>query len=176
LASIVANDYPRDLIDIIVVDNESSDGFALAAVEAGATVLSCGSRSVAELRNKGAGRARGNLLAFVDADHQIDRGWTRAAIDMLSTDGVGATGAPYQTDPSPNWVQRQYDAMRSRLSTREEVSWLGSGNLIVRKTAFDDVKGFDEGLSVRGRGPVQSAAPGRSSHRSGSRNAQRAFR
>src|SRR5688572_1428001 len=52
LASIVANDYPRDQVEVIVVDNDSSDGSAEAAIDAGATVLRSSARSVAELRNQ----------------------------------------------------------------------------------------------------------------------------
>src|SRR6185436_18755808 len=117
-------------------------------IEAGATVLRSAARSVAELRNGAARQARGSILAFVDADHEIDRGWVRAAVDVLSADDIAATGAPCLTDPSPNWVQRQYDAMRSRLVHREEVLWLGSGNLAVKKRVFDSIGGFDASLTA----------------------------
>ena len=146
LATVTANDYPPDLVEILVVDNESTDASARVAVDSGATVLRSAASSVAELRNGGARQARGIILAFVDADHEIDRGWIRAAVDVLSDEGIGATGAPCLTDPSPNWVQRQYDAMRSRLVNREEVLWLGSGNLAVKKHIFDEIGGFDARL------------------------------
>ena len=148
LASIVANDYPRDRVEIIVVDNESTDRSAQVGVDAGATVTTSRAGSVAELRNNGAARAGGSILAFVDADHEIDSGWIRVAADVLSADDIGATGALCQTDPSPNWVQRQYDAMRSRLTSRQEVSWLGSGNLAVKKAVFDSISGFDPLLTA----------------------------
>jgi mycofactocin glycosyltransferase len=148
LATVTANDYPRELVEILVVDNESTDGSGQVGLDAGATVLRSAASSVAELRNGGARQARGAILAFVDADHEIDRGWIRAAVDVLSADDIGATGAPCLTDPSPNWVQRQYDAMRSRLVAREEVEWLGSGNLAVKKDVFDGIGGFDAGLTA----------------------------
>lgn len=148
LGSIVANDYPRDRVEIIVVDNDSSDGSAQAAIDAGATVMISQASSVAELRNSGAQRARGRILAFVDADHVIDRRWLLSAVDALADESVSAAGAHYHTDPSPNWVQRQYDAMRHRLTKREDVSWLGSGNLAVKRAAFDAVHGFDTSLSA----------------------------
>ena len=148
LATVTANDYPRELLEILVVDNESTDGSGQVGIEAGARVLTSSARSVAELRNGAARQARGSILAFVDADHEISRGWVRAAVDVLSADDIGATGAPCLTDPSPNWVQRQYDAMRSRLVRREEVPWLGSGNLAVKKPVFDSIGGFDASLTA----------------------------
>ena len=148
IASIVANDYPRDQVEVLVVDNDSSDGSAQAATEAGATVLRSSARSVAELRNQAASQARGAILAFVDADHEIGREWVRTAVDVLSAADIGATGAPCMTDPLPNWVQRQYDAMRSRPVAREEVQWLGSGNLAIKKDVFEGIGGFDAQLTA----------------------------
>jgi glycosyltransferase involved in cell wall biosynthesis len=148
IASIVANDYPRDQVEVLVVDNDSSDGSAQAAVDAGATVLRSSAGSVAELRNHAAHQARGSILAFVDADHEIAREWIRTAVDVLSAADIGATGAPCMTDPLPNWVQRQYDALRSRPLAREEVQWLGSGNLAIKKAVFDGIGGFDAQLTA----------------------------
>ena len=148
LATVVANDYPPELLEVLVVDNESTDASAQVGLDAGATVLRSSARSVAEVRNSAASRARGSILAFVDADHEIDRGWVRAAVDVLSADNIGATGAPCVTAPSPTWVQRQYDAMRSHPTAREDVQWLGSGNLAVKKRIFDELGGFDAQLTA----------------------------
>src|SRR6188472_4268629 len=67
LSTVMANDYPRDLVEILVVDNESTDESGQVGIEAGATVLQSAARSVAELRNAAARRASGTILAFVDA-------------------------------------------------------------------------------------------------------------
>ena len=148
LATLVANDYPRELIEILVVDNESTDASAQVAMDGGATVVRSSARSVAAVRNSAARDAHGSILAFIDADHEINREWIRTAVDVLSAGGVGAAGAPYLTEPSPTWVQRHYDAMRSRVVAREEVQWLGSGNLAIKKSVFDAIGGFDASLTA----------------------------
>jgi len=148
LTSIVSNDYPRALIELIVVDNESVDGSGPAAREYGAIVLRVGGDCVAELRNRGARAALGSLIAFVDADHEIDRHWITAAVAGLSSPGVAATGCAYQTDPKANWVQQQYDGLRVRPERREEVAWIGSGNLAVKRQAFERVGGFNTTLTA----------------------------
>lgn len=147
LTSIVANDYPRELIELIVVDNNSTDASARAAREFGSVVLTVAG-TVAELRNRGARAALGSILAFVDADHEIDRGWIAHAVDALSDATVAAAGAPYVTDPCANWVQHQYDGLRSRSATREDVSWLGSGNLAIKRAWFERVHGFNQHLTA----------------------------
>jgi len=87
-------------------------------------------------------------VAFVDADHEIDRAWLPAAAEVLAAPDVAVTGAPCLVPPNPTWVQRRYDAMRPRLTTATEVDWLGSGNLAVWRKDFDLVAGFDETLTA----------------------------
>jgi glycosyltransferase involved in cell wall biosynthesis len=148
LASIVRNDYPRELIELIVVDNESTDGSGRVARDFGAIVLRAGGDAVAALRNKGARAALGSIIAFVDADHEIDRNWVETAVDVLADPGVAATGAAYLTQPCANWVQQHYDGLRTRTTRREHVSWLGSGNFAVKRAAFERVGGFDASLTA----------------------------
>jgi GT2 family glycosyltransferase len=131
-----------------VVDNESTDGSARAARDYSAVVLRASGHSVAALRNKGARAALGSIIAFADSDHEIDRNWIETAVAVLSEKQVAATGAPCLTQPSPNWVQQQYDGLRSRPQQREDVSWLGSGNLAVKRSVFEQVGGFNASLTA----------------------------
>jgi GT2 family glycosyltransferase len=149
LKSIAANRFPQSAIEIVVVDNGSDDGSDECARQLGATVMSVPRGTVAQLRNRGAAASRGSIVAFVDADHELDRDWIAAAVEMLASGGgTAAAGAPYSSAPQPTWVQRQCDAMRVRSSEAREVNWLGSGNLAVTRNAFDRVGGFDERLTA----------------------------
>lgn len=148
LSSIVNNTYPRELIEVIVIDNHSSDGSGRVARDAGAVVLHCAAGSVAELRNRGARAALGTILAFVDADHEIDQRWIENAVEVLATPDVAATGALCVAEPSANWVQQQYDGLRDRPAARQDVPWLGSGNLAVKRAAFELVGGFNAELTA----------------------------
>jgi GT2 family glycosyltransferase len=148
LNSIVRNDYPRDLIEIVVVDNESTDGSAAAARSYGAIVIKSTGDSVAAHRNRGARAALGSIIAFADSDHEIDARWIETAVAVLADPHVAATGSAYLPQPSPNWVQQQYDGMRQRPLTREDVNWLGSGNFAVKRSAFERVGGFNAALTA----------------------------
>ena len=146
LTSITRNDYPRELIEIIVVDNDSTDGSAAAARSHGAIVLTSSSATVAELRNRGARAALGSIIAFADSDHQISNNWITSAVSVLSDPTVAAAGAPYLPSPTPNWVQTQYDGLRTRPIRREDTTWLGTGNLAVRRSVFEKIGGFNTSL------------------------------
>jgi len=88
------------------------------------------------------------MLAFVDADHEVFPGWFEAAVEVLADEHVGAVGATCLPPSAGTWVQRMYGRLRGRSAGRADVEWLGSGNLVVRRTAFDQVAGFDETLRV----------------------------
>jgi GT2 family glycosyltransferase len=148
LESIKANDYPADRIELIVVDNGSTDNSVRVARQAGATVLSIAGVSVAELRNRGAACARGEILAFVDADHAINTNWIAAAVAILSTDDVAAAGAPYLPPSGANWVQCRYNLLREHRESTSEVEWLGGGNLAMSRAVFDRAGGFDPSLEA----------------------------
>jgi GT2 family glycosyltransferase len=133
-------------IEILVADNGSTDNTAASAREAGARVLTLPGISVAEARNRAAREASGSILAFVDADHELDLSWILAAVESLASPEIVAVGAPYHAPEDGTWVQRMYDSFRQHGSSVAPVAWLGSGNLAVRRQAFVAVGGFDATL------------------------------
>jgi glycosyltransferase involved in cell wall biosynthesis len=148
LDSIADSDYPAGLVETIVVDNCSTDGSDDVARGAGAVVMALRTGAVASLRNEGAARATGDILAFVDADHRIDPGWLRALARSMQSSRVAAAGAPYTAPPHGTWVQRLYDGLREHHQERRQIEWLGSGNLAVRRTVFEALGGFDAALAT----------------------------
>src|SRR5689334_7677734 len=86
---------PAIRTEMVVADNGSTDASTSVAASAGARVLNLPGLRVSELRNRGAAAATGEILAFVDADHEIGASWLTAAVDALQSDRVGAAGALY---------------------------------------------------------------------------------
>jgi hypothetical protein len=148
LETIAANRYSRELVDVVVIDNGSIDGSDRVAREAGATLLCVSGVTVGELRNCGARAAGGEILAFVDADHEIDPAWIASAVDTLKDGRTAAVGALCHPPADGTWVQRTYDGLRAHRRGRHEVTWLGSGNLAVRADAFREAGGFDPALEA----------------------------
>lgn len=146
LASIAADGFDPAQVEVVVADNGSTDASAEVARAAGARVLPLPGLTVAELRNRAACAARGVVLAFVDADHEIAPGWTQCALESLDVPGVVAAGAPYDAPRNGTWVQRLYDTFRDHSAGASDVEWLGSGNLAVKREAFLAAGGFDTAL------------------------------
>jgi len=147
LRSLRLQDYPTERYEVIVVDNGSSDGSGRVAAEAGANVLEHPQLAVGALRNRGVAAARGTVLAFVDADHELPRDWLHAGQNVLLSDsGIHAAGAPCLAPPQGTWVQRYWQMHRLKAGDRRLVDWLGAGNLFVRREAFEQAGGFREDL------------------------------
>lgn len=134
--------------EVIVVDNGSKDGSATVAARMGAHVVCLPGLSVAQLRNHGATCGRGEILAFVDADHVLDDNWLTAGVKTIMQPRVGIAGAPYDIPEVATWVQRAYNRFRKHPLTTVEVEWLGSGNIMVRRDLFTELAGFDENLET----------------------------
>jgi len=135
-------------VETVVVDNGSSDESPVVARRFGAVVLDVPDKRVSELRNMGAAKASGALLAFVDADHELGQGWLTAAARDMADPAVGAVGAMCLPPKNGTWVQQMYGYLRGRTIGHSDVGWLGAGNMVVRRTAFEQVGGFDAALEA----------------------------
>jgi hypothetical protein len=148
LQTIAASRGALGNVEMVVADNGSTDESAAVAEASGARVLHLPDLRVSELRNQAAAAAASDLFAFVDADHEVSPAWIPAALDVMALDGVGAAGAIYEAPAAGTWVQRMYGVLRGRTVGRADVAWLGSGNLIVRREAFQQIGGFDATLEA----------------------------
>lgn len=158
LASLAGLDYPQEKLQVIVVDDGSSDDSAPVARQAGALVLPSGGtgRGPAAARNVGATAATGELLAFIDSDCSASPKWLAELIPAFDDPGMVAVGGLVDGMCTESTVDR-YEAVMSSLSlgSRErfgkggdDTFYLPSCNLLVRRPAFLAARGFDEAMHV----------------------------
>lgn len=151
-------DYPRDRLEVVVVDDGSVDDSVLAAREAGAEVVSSGGvgRGPGAARNRGAAAARGEVLAFVDSDCVPSPSWLRELLGWFEDPAVAAVGGRVEGLRTHRWLDR-YEASMSSLDLGgrersgaggDDTFYLPSCNLLVRKAAFQALGGFRPELHV----------------------------
>lgn len=148
LRSIRGSRYPARLLEVVVADNGSTDASASVARASGATVLNLPVVRLGTLRNSGVAASSGEILVFIDADHEIVPDWVQSAVELLSDPHVAAVGAPCHPPSPATWVQRLYDQLRRHPTGQEVVEWLGTGNMAVRRVAFEAAGGFDTTLET----------------------------
>jgi glycosyltransferase involved in cell wall biosynthesis len=135
--------------EVIVVDNGSTDPTVADALEAGVRVLVFPGIRVGALRNRGCAESLGPVVAFVDSDHEVPEDWLERGVSVLlgAADAeIVACGAHYLPPSDGTWVQRCWAIHRLRGKDRTDVDWLGSGNLFVKREAFNAIGGFREDL------------------------------
>ena len=149
LSSLARVDYPRDRMEMIVVDHESTDATSHLARAAGATVLAHRGGTISSVRNRGAQLAKGDVLAFLDADCTVDTQWLTIAVCHFKDPQVGAVGSYHVVplDP-PTWVRQVLQKQIEARPQLTEPNWLPSGNMFVRRDAFMKCGGFDESMAT----------------------------
>ncbi|ANZ37860.1 glycosyl transferase [Lentzea guizhouensis] len=88
-------DYPAELLQVVVVDNEAHDTARLTRELPGAQIVtSARNLGFAGGCNLGVEHATGSVLAFLNNDARADRGWVRAAVKVFHSEpAVGAVAS-----------------------------------------------------------------------------------
>ena len=158
LESLAALDYPQEKLEIIVVDDGSSDTTPQVACELGARLLHSGAvgGGPASARNRGAQEAQGEILAFIDSDCTASPQWLRQLLPVFATPQVAAVGGWVDGMRSAASLDR-YEAVMSSLNLGRRAMTGGAGgdtfylpscNLLVRKEAYETAGGFRAELQV----------------------------
>jgi glycosyltransferase involved in cell wall biosynthesis len=131
--------------ETIVVDDASTDRTAEVAANAGAQVVVINRRQIAASRNAGAGRARGDILFFVDADTQINQKHIDEAIAALEAGYIGGSARVTVDGTIPVWAR----VLLKVFCTIYFALHLGAGAfLFTTRQIFERTGGFNEDLFV----------------------------
>ena len=144
LASIGSMTFSKSRYEVLVIDNGSSDRTMEIAAAMGATVYQQPGLTISGLRNFGASKAKGKVLAFLDADCTVAREWLEEAARYLAIPDIAAFGSAPVPPPEANWVQETWFHIRARKEVVEDVDWLESMNMFVPHPVFTLVGGFDD--------------------------------
>ncbi len=136
-----------ELVEVLVVDDQSSDATAQKARDMGATVLVTPQNGGPGLaRNLAAEHAIGDILWFVDSDVIAHPGGAARILEAFANPGVEACFGSYDATPgAPSWFSNYKNLMHRFHHQNAQLDagtfWSGCG--AVRAQTFRALGGFD---------------------------------
>jgi GT2 family glycosyltransferase len=156
LAALAAQDYPPERLDIVVVDNSSTDDteqvVRTAAQRSSFPVryFRKENRGPAAARNYGIARCQGEVLAFTDSDCTVPPTWVQSAVRQFEP-GVGLVTGPIRgvvhSRRRPGFFQHQIPDQAKEHPTYP------SANVFYPRALVEQAGGLDERFGAFAWGP-----------------------
>ena len=148
ILSVLAQDYPKDLYEVIVVDNNSDDVTAEIVQRFNVKYVQEGRKGSYFARNKGLEIATGDVAAFIDADCIADPYWLRELIKGFKDLNVGGIGGKILKSKPQTWVQaNSEDLAEQQLAPQylpfHNAPYIVTANAAYRMSLLRSLKGFD---------------------------------
>lgn len=152
LDSITDLNFPKDFFEVIMIDNGSTDRTIEIANsfrdKLNLKIWVFPHINISALRNRGVEQAKGEILAFVDADCTVSKNWINNALKYFHDITIGAVGSHYDIPEEYSWVAKVWDLNNAKSRKIGYTKYLPGGNIIIPKKFFLEVNGFDESLAT----------------------------
>ena len=156
LDSLSGQDYPKDLLEIIVIDNNSTDNSRQIARRFPVTLLEENEiQSSYAARNKGIRNAKGQILVFIDSDCIADKMWLRKGVSKLLTERADLVGGQVKFTFSKKQTAAEYYDALTNLALESKVNRGGAAtcDLFVKAEVFERIGLFPD--NVKSGGDIQ---------------------
>lgn len=147
LPPLLAMQQRGEILEVIVIDDGSTDHSKQIAQDLGAVILSSGGRvGPGGARNQAAEVAKGEILWFVDADVVVHACAAECLVKGFASEQIVAVFGSYDSDPpAKNFFSRYKNLVHhyyhQRASDEAQTFWSGCG--AIRRSAFLVSGGFD---------------------------------
>jgi GT2 family glycosyltransferase len=143
-------DYPRHQLEVLCVDNGSTDDTPriLKDHRDYCTILREPKRGPAAARNAGVRCASGDIVALTDADCRVDADWLRHLVEPLRDPGVGVAGGAIFSKRPCNAIEAFGERIHDHYRALHEFvpAYAITMNWAARRDVIDAVGLFNENL------------------------------
>jgi len=147
LKAIFELNYPKDFLEIIVVDGCSKDATVKIAQKYPVKVISEPLNAPAAY-NYALKMVSNDVLGFIDADAKVEKEWLNKLITYLDDPQVAGVSGGIETWNTENAWARSigYDLKNRYARLKKYVVRVATMNLLLKKSVIEAVGGFDENL------------------------------
>lgn len=134
-------------LEVIVVDNGSTDRTAEIASQEGARVIEFPVGTIAAVRNRGVQDASAEVLIFIDSDVTVTPEWHEklsAVLEEVRQSPLLITGSRYQPTNYKSFLNKYWYAEL----TQYDATYINAGHLITSRELFNKIHGFSENLET----------------------------
>jgi cellulose synthase/poly-beta-1,6-N-acetylglucosamine synthase-like glycosyltransferase len=140
-------DYPRDCLEVFVVDGCSTDATLQIAERYPVKVISSPLNAPAAYNNA-MKIASHPIIGFVDSDAKVERDWLNKLVPHLADPKVAGVSGGIETWNTENpWARSiGYDMTNRYARLKKYASRIATMNLLMKKSVIEEACWFDEGL------------------------------
>lgn len=150
IGSLLVLDWPAERRELLIVDNASTDGTqgVLGRFGGMVRVVLEPKRGPAAARNAGVRNARGEWIAFTDADCVVDPGWLRHLLPPLADSAIGIAGGRVMALLPRNRIQQFGEKIHDQRRAIEEFDppYVATANWASRRAVLEEAGLFNEAL------------------------------
>jgi cellulose synthase/poly-beta-1,6-N-acetylglucosamine synthase-like glycosyltransferase len=147
LKAVFELNYPKDSLEVIVVDGCSKDATVKIAEKYPVKVVSTPLNAPAAY-NYAIKIANNDVLWFIDADAKVEKEWLNRLVVYLDDPQVAGVSGGIETWNTENAWARSigYDMKNRYARLRKYATRIATMNLLLKKSVIEESGGFDEGL------------------------------
>ena len=147
LKAICELNYPKDLLEVIVVDGCSTDRTLEIAGKYSVKVISAPLNAPAAY-NYALKIVESEIIGFIDADAKVEKEWLNKLVTYLDDPKVAGVSGGIETWNKENVWARSigYDLENRYARLKKSVVRIATMNLLMKKSVIEEVGGFDEHL------------------------------
>jgi glycosyltransferase involved in cell wall biosynthesis len=155
LNSISKLEYPKDKLEVIVIDNGSTDSSITIAKQFDVKLFfETSIRSSYAARNKGIQEAKGELIAFTDADCIVTSGWLTNIVKETHDTSFGCFAGEIEAYQPQTIIEKfsdRYGILRQKNTLNSPyLPYPQTANAVYRKEVFDKVGLFHPKMTTGG--------------------------
>ena len=147
LKAICELNYPKDLLEVIVIDGCSTDRTLEIASKYPVRVISAPLNAPAAY-NYALRIVNSNIVGFIDADAKVEKEWLNKLVSYLDDpEVVGVSGGIETWNKENVWARSiGYDLENRYARLKKSVVRIATMNILMKKSVIEEVGGFDEHL------------------------------